>query len=102
MRLSSRITPYRWGYSVVGFGVLVCWEGVGDGRSGTLGHGAGGQPAMTPCGSAVVDEVSGEFSSTSLRSTIRRMGAPTHFRRWVGTGTSEGNGGGVCRGHEGP
>ena len=36
---------------------------------------AGGQSAITPRVSAVADEVSGEFSSTSLRSTIRRDGS---------------------------
>ena len=40
MRLFSRIGPYRWGYSVVGFGFVVCFlEEEGDGRSGTLGQG---------------------------------------------------------------
>ena len=40
MRLSSRIGPYRWGYSVVGFGFVVCLgEGEGDGRLVTLGQG---------------------------------------------------------------
>ena len=59
-------------------GVLV-WFGLlgwsGDGRSETRVLGAGGQPAVRPRGPAVADEVSGEFSSTRLRSTIRRDGS---------------------------
>ena len=62
----------------------------GDGRSGTLGHGAGGQPAITPRGPAVADEVSGEFSSTSLRSTIRRDGSAYSLPPLGGWGSPKG------------
>ena len=77
-----------WG---VGFRVcLVGWGGVGDGRSGTRGRGAGGQPAITPRGPAVADEVSGEFSSTSLRSTIRRDGSAYSLPPLGGWGSPKG------------
>ena len=62
----------------------------GDGRSGARGHGAGGQPAITPRGPAVADEVSGEFSSTSLRSTIRRDGSAYSLPPLGGWGSPKG------------
>ena len=72
--------------------VSVRWlgGGVGDGRSGARGHGAGGQPAITPRGPAVADEVSGEFSSTSLRSTIRRDGSAYSLPPLGGWGSPKG------------
>ena len=69
------------------FGLL---GGGGDGRSGARGHGAGGQPAITPRGPAVADEVSGEFSSTSLRSTIRRDGSAYSLPPLGGWGSPKG------------
>ena len=84
-----RMFHLRLGFGVWGFG-FVCWEGVGDGRSGARGHGAGGQPAITPRGPAVADKVSGEFSSTSLRSTIRRDGSAYSLPPLGGWGSPKG------------
>ena len=77
---------FDWGLGFW-FGLL---GGGGDGRSGTRGHGAGGQPAITPRGPAVADEVSGEFSSTSLRSTIRRDGSAYSLPPLGGWGSPKG------------
>ena len=67
---------------------LLGWGG--DGRSEPRGLGAGGQPAITPRGPAVADEVSGEFSSTSLRSTIRRDGSAYSLPPLGGWGSPKG------------
>ena len=45
---------------------------------------------ITPRGSAVADEVSGEFSSTSLRSTIRREGSAYSLPPLGGWGSPKG------------
>ena len=45
---------------------------------------------MTPRGSAVADEVSGEFSSTSLHSTIRRDGSAYSLPPLGGRGSPKG------------
>ena len=76
----------------LGFGVLVWFVGMGwrwKVRDSWAGD-AGGQPAMTPRGSAVADEVSGEFSSTSLRSTIRRDGSAYSLPPLGGWGSPKG------------
>ena len=73
-------------------GVLVWFVGMGwrwKVRDSWAGE-AGGQPAMTPRGSAVADEVSGEFSSTSLRSTIRRDGSAYSLPPLGGWGSPKG------------
>ena len=89
--LLRRTRPRRMFHLRLGFGVLVWFVGRGW-RWKVRGSGArgGGQPAITPRGPAVADEVSGEFSSTSLRSTIRRDGSAYSLPPLGGWGSPKG------------
>ena len=87
MCLSSKIGPYRWGYSVVGFGFVVCFlEGEGDGRSGTLGQGREARPAITPRVFTEADERGGVSRPQDATRPSRRDGSTTQLPPLCGQG----------------
>ena len=89
--VTRRVFIRLWGLG------LVCWEVVGDGRSGTL-MGRSERPACeTPRAFAEADEVGGGLSSARSASTIRRDGSAAQLPSLVG-GELRGNDGGAGAG----